>query len=366
MGETTGTDSTAGKAPKSQPDGAIEATNTTPEEGEPTPTVEVAADSPPTELADASSDEVSEVAAEEDDLLAGEHEILRHRASRSLKALVRRPGARLGFALALTLALLGTAGAAGAYVVPHTAGPAVPQALEESESQGKPSEEGLGDDLDPAEGLDPTDQLGEDPFLDGLPEPTTLPVGRPADSLAPWALSVTSKVGIPQVAMEAYGYAELVMARTTPSCGLKWTTLAGIGKVESNHGRTGGSTLTPDGKALPPIRGLPLNGKGVDAIPDTDGGLLDGDSTWDRAVGPMQFIPSTWNRHAVDADNDGVKDPNDLDDAALTAATYLCASGKNVSTASGWYAAVLSYNAVRVYASEVFAIANDYGVSSRK
>jgi hypothetical protein len=300
-------------------------------------------------------------------LFTGGRDILRHRASRSLRAFARRPGTRLGFAIALTIALLGTAGAAGAYFVPHTAGPAVPQALGESpEHGGQASGEGAGDDLDPADGLDPSDPLEDDLFEDDFPDQTTPTTGRPADALAGWAWPVASKLGIPPVAMESYGYAELVLARTSPSCGLKWTTLAGIGKVESNHGRTGGSTLTADGKSLPPIRGIPLNGKGVDAIPDTDGGRLDGDPTWDRAVGPMQFIPSTWSHYAVDADNDGVKDPNDLDDAALAAGTYLCASGKNVSTASGWYAAVLTYNAVRVYASQVFDIANDYGIRSQK
>ena len=56
------------------------------------------------------------------------------------------------------------------------------------------------------------------------------------------------------------------------------------------------------GRTLNPILGPVLNGVGdVAAIPDTDGGRWDGDTTWDRAVGPMQFIPSSWRSGAATA-----------------------------------------------------------------
>jgi membrane-bound lytic murein transglycosylase B len=158
----------------------------------------------------------------------------------------------------------------------------------------------------------------------------------------------------------------VAVSRTSPACNLRWTTLAGIGLIESNHGRASGSTLGNNGVSSPPIIGAPLDGQaGRQAVPDTDGGRLDGDRTWDRAIGPMQFIPSTWTRYAVDADRDGVADPQDIDDAALAAATYLCAGGRDLSTVDGWWAAIMSYNNVSVYATNVFGAANDYGIRSR-
>ncbi len=202
------------------------------------------------------------------------------------------------------------------------------------------------------------------------PAPTTAATrapgaGRPADALAGWAAPLASRLDIPAVALQAYGYAEIVSAAQQPSCQLRWTTLAGIGRIESNHGRAQ-ATLGADGRAVPPIIGPTLDGRdGRLRVPDTDGGQLDHDPVADHAVGPMQFLPQTWRGWASDADGDGVTDPDDIDDAALSAARSLCSGGRTLSTADGWWAAILSYNAVQAYAHNIFTDADSYGRQSR-
>jgi membrane-bound lytic murein transglycosylase B len=113
-----------------------------------------------------------------------------------------------------------------------------------------------------------------------------------------------------------------------------------------------------------PVVGIPLDGQGVAAIADTDGGLLDGDVTWDRAVGPMQFIPSTWSAYAQDGDKDGATDPQHMDDAALSAAVYLCESGGDLSVGESWIAAVTAYNPSVEYNTRVAAAADGYAAHS--
>jgi membrane-bound lytic murein transglycosylase B len=100
------------------------------------------------------------------------------------------------------------------------------------------------------------------------------------------------------------------------------------------------------------------------AIPDTDGGLYDGDLRWDRAVGPMQFLPSTWRSWGVDGDGDGVARPHDIDDAAATAAVYLCASTPTMTTGPGWWAAITTYNRSEKYGRDVLARSNEYANAS--
>uniref|UniRef100_UPI002457CA84 lytic transglycosylase domain-containing protein n=1 Tax=Nocardia farcinica TaxID=37329 RepID=UPI002457CA84 len=100
-------------------------------------------------------------------------------------------------------------------------------------------------------------------------------------------------------------------------------------------------------------------------IPDPAGGLSDGDPVYDRAVGPLQFIPETWQRWAVDANGDGVLDPQSIDDAALTAARYLCASGGDLTSRGGWQQAVLTYNQSTSYLNTVRHRAAAYSVGRR-
>jgi membrane-bound lytic murein transglycosylase B len=107
--------------------------------------------------------------------------------------------------------------------------------------------------------------------------------------------------------------------------------------------------------------GIPLNGSNSTAvITDTDGGHYDGDQTHDRAVGPMQFIPSTWARYAADGNGDGVTDPQNLYDAARAAAVYLCTAGGDLTTDAGIHRAVYAYNHSEAYVAKVLGFATEY------
>ncbi|MEV4316521.1 lytic murein transglycosylase [Actinocrispum sp. NPDC049592] len=187
------------------------------------------------------------------------------------------------------------------------------------------------------------------------------------DPLTAWAGRVSAVTGVPARALMAYGNAELVLRSTTPGCHLSWATLAGIGRIESNHGQFGGAQLGADGRPSKPIVGVPLDGSvGVQRIADTDGGRYDGDASLDRAVGPMQFIPSTWNKWASDGNGDGRGDPQQIDDAALGAARYLCVGGRDMGSPQGWWAGVLSYNNSVPYGQKVFGLADGYARAAQK
>ncbi|SDP51418.1 lytic murein transglycosylase [Lentzea jiangxiensis] len=221
--------------------------------------------------------------------------------------------------------------------------------------------------------------LGPPPFLvpiqdvePGAAAPGSAPSPGSASTASPnpveeWATRVAGKTDIPVRALRAYATADLTMQRDAPACRISWATLAGIGRVESHHGNINGARLQADGLPSRPIIGIPLDGgPGIKAIRDTDRGLLDGDTTWDRAVGPMQFIPGTWILWAKRAADDGLPaDPQNIDDAALTAARYLCGGGaRDLGTGQGWWAAVLTYNNSVEYGQNVFSGADAYARAS--
>ena len=138
--------------------------------------------------------------------------------------------------------------------------------------------------------------------------------------------------GIPAAALSAYQRAAQVIDTADKGCHIDWTLIAAIGRVESNHGRYGGNTLDDNGVSRPGIYGIPLDGSHhTSRISDTDAGQYDHDPQYDRAVGPMQFIPSTWSVIGVDGDNDGKRNPQDIDDAALATAVYLCSGNEDLS-----------------------------------
>ncbi len=168
--------------------------------------------------------------------------------------------------------------------------------------------------------------------------------------------------GIPAGVLPAYQRAAMTAAGSYPACGLTWPLLAGIGKVESNH--ASGGRVDAAGNTKGKILGPVLNGVGTAAIRDTDHGTLDGDTQWDRAVGPMQFIPSTWMAYAADGNGDGVRSPDNVYDATLAAANYLCADGADLRTPRGLVEAVLRYNHSMAYVSVVLRWMQAYANSA--
>lgn len=185
---------------------------------------------------------------------------------------------------------------------------------------------------------------GNSPYYTDLP-PLTTP-DKPGTSVN---LPVTGSAesGIPATILAAYKKAEQSVAGSDAACRLPWQLLAAIGKVESGQAR--GGRVDANGTTPSPILGPALNGQGFALIKDTDGGAFDGDATHDRAVGPMQFIPSTWATWGQDGNGDGREDPNNIYDAALAAGLYLCAGPRDLSVATDLDRAVLSYNHSREY-----------------
>ena len=174
-------------------------------------------------------------------------------------------------------------------------------------------------------------------------------------------VATSSTNGIPSSALAAYQRAETVINAADKGCKISWQLIAAIGRVESDHGRYAGSALDASGVAVPAIYGPALDGKsGTSLIADTDNGAGDGDRSFDRAMGPMQFIPSTWAVVQVDADGDGVRDPQDIDDAALATAVYLCSGPGDLSTLTGQKQAVYRYNHSDSYVDLVLSIMDNY------
>ncbi|MGW4366642.1 lytic transglycosylase domain-containing protein [Nocardia takedensis] len=160
---------------------------------------------------------------------------------------------------------------------------------------------------------------------------------------------------VPEVAVAAYSNAADILAKDSPGCHLPWTLLGGIGRVESDHAY--GGSVDENGTTLRPIHGPSLDGStaGNAVITDTDDGALDGIADYDRAVGPMQFIPGTWRAYAADGNGDGSADPDNLFDAALTAGRYLCAGGLDLDDPDQRTKAILRYNNSMAYVTNVLA-----------
>ncbi|MGY5046130.1 lytic transglycosylase domain-containing protein [Streptomyces sp. 900105755] len=198
---------------------------------------------------------------------------------------------------------------------------------------------------------------GNSPYYTDLP-----PLNSPNPSASPTASSPSigtavsrgaAEAGIPATVLDAYKKAEAELRGSKPGCNLPWQLLAAIGKVESGQAR--GGDVDAEGNTLHRILGPQLDGNGFALIPDTDGGKYDGNSQYDQAVGPMQFIPSTWAWAGRDGNGDGVKDPNNVYDAALAAGHYLCRNGWDLSVQADMNSAILSYNNSQDYLNLVLS-----------
>ena len=174
----------------------------------------------------------------------------------------------------------------------------------------------------------------------------------------PAVMNPSTPLGVPSTALAAYKNAEQKMNVSNPGCGISWNMLAGIGRIESGHAN--GGVTDAHGTAVHPIYGPALDGTlpGNEVIVASS--RAGGATTYARAMGPMQFLPGTWERYASDGDGDGVADPQNLYDSALAAARYLCSGNLNLREPSQAMSAVLRYNNSVPYARNVLGWAAAY------
>lgn len=207
----------------------------------------------------------------------------------------------------------------------------------------------------PYEPEDPRPVLGPEPLQ--FPNPESL-----GTDLADPLLTTPGSRSIPPRVLAAYQAAARIMRTERPSCHMSWPLIAGIGRIESGHARNG--DVDAKGTTSTPILGPALTGEGNFAlIRDTDKGRMDTDTVYDRAVGPMQFLPGTWAGLGRDGNGDGKSDPNNVADAALATAGYLCLGGGDMLDREQLLAAVFRYNRSWEYVSHVLSWAGVYAGS---
>jgi membrane-bound lytic murein transglycosylase B len=248
--------------------------------------------------------------------------------------------------LSVGLALGGLVIAALVLLLLRPAPGAVPDALPESTAEPPPRW------VQPA-ALPPSSPTATRPGVSGRVDPS-------------WVAAVAEESGIPERALAAYAGAALEKHSERPDCDLGWNTLAGIGWVESRHGTYGGASIADDGTVSPPIFGIALDGSTTELITDTDGGEFDGDAEFDRAMGPMQFIPGSWANWYIDASGDGIADPHNIDDASLAAANYLCRAVPTLGDEESWRAGIAAYNSASSYLDAVATASQRYAAAAER
>lgn len=147
---------------------------------------------------------------------------------------------------------------------------------------------------------------------------------------------------VPRRVLAAYVNATHLTNVGDPTCLLRWQMLAGIGFIESDNALGGGSANPHwNGVAKPAIFGPLVKGKG-------------------RAIGPMQIMASTWAVYAADGNHDGVRNPQDIDDASLAAAHYLCAAAQALNEPKHLIRALHAYNHSYTYVRAVLTAIASY------
>jgi hypothetical protein len=202
------------------------------------------------------------------------------------------------------------------------------------------------------------------PPVPGVGLPATLPsvpvlppLAVPAGHRLGAATGSGASAGIPATVLDAYHRAEASLGHANPGCHLTWALLAGIGKIESNHARHG--DVDARGTMVRPVYGPALDGSpGFARMVDARSGQ------WARAAGPMQFIPSTWQKWGVDGSGDGQADAQNVYDSTESAGRYLCAADRDLNTGAGLRSAILSYNNSEDYLHKVMAWMRTYSAGS--
>ena len=166
----------------------------------------------------------------------------------------------------------------------------------------------------------------------------------------PIVVSSPGSLRIPAIALSAYRNAERMMASAYPGCGVSWNLLAGIGRIESMHAN-GGATDPPAARRSA-ASSDPRSTARSRATRSSCRAVQAGRVTYARAMGPMQFLPGTWARYASDGNGDGKADIQNLYDASLGTARYLCSGGLNLRDRSQVLSAILRYNNSMAYAAE--------------
>lgn len=193
------------------------------------------------------------------------------------------------------------------------------------------------------------------PELAGAAAAVAQPAAATEPDFAPLVTATTGPTAIPAVAGAAYRAAERTLAQQQPACAMPWQLLAGIGRIESRHAANGKTDAS--GRLTSPILGPVLDGSlsGNNVITDTDRGALDGNASYDRAVGPMQFLPQTWQRYSADGNGDNIIDPQNIFDASLTAGRYLCEGRLDMRDPLQRARAIRRYNNSAAYVANVLA-----------
>ena len=190
-------------------------------------------------------------------------------------------------------------------------------------------------------------------------EPPLPPTHRQIEQVQDWSHKRSGPYDIPETALRAYAYAAWAVAKQK-NCNLGWPTLAALGESLSNHGRANDSQLGDDGTTTVPLRGLNLfDPAHPQEVADTDAGFFDGDPTKDIPIGPLQIMPSRWEQFNAAVEPDAKPNPDNINDASLTLAGFLCSVG-DPSTPDGWANGVQQINANPEFVKQVHAIAKKY------